>query len=96
MWGSVRPGVLIEAWWRGAGQRAEGMEAGERALAAGMVFQFPERHFLGSTIQEELVFGWPSRPDDGMARLGLTMRARAVCSPGPSTRTSLTPCFPRA
>jgi len=61
-----------------AGQKAEGMGAGDRAQAAGMVFQFPERHFLGSTIQEELVFGWPNRPDDGMARLALTMRTRAV------------------
>lgn len=24
-----------------------------------MVFQFPERHFLGHTILTELTFGWP-------------------------------------
>ena len=25
----------------------------------GLVFQFPERHFLGETLVEELTFGWP-------------------------------------
>lgn len=29
-----------------------------------MVFQFPERHFLGSTIRTELTFGWSNSPAD--------------------------------
>eukprot|EP00210_Caulerpa_lentillifera_P008837 g8432.t1 len=31
----------------------------ERLQSVGMVFQFPERHFLGHTIRTELTFGWP-------------------------------------
>lgn len=30
----------------------------ERSTQVGMVFQFPERHFLGHTIRSELTFGW--------------------------------------
>lgn len=32
----------------------------KRSEMVGMVFQFPERHFLGSTIENELTFGWPT------------------------------------
>lgn len=32
--------------------------AHERLQHVGMVFQFPERHFLGHNIQSELTFGW--------------------------------------
>ena len=31
----------------------------ERTKRVGLCFQFPERHFLGRTILEELTFGWP-------------------------------------
>ncbi|KAL0041839.1 hypothetical protein WJX79_006189 [Trebouxia sp. C0005] len=31
-------------------------ELGKRC---GLVFQFPERYFLGGTLQEEITFGWP-------------------------------------
>ena len=31
----------------------------ERTKKVGLCFQFPERHFLGRTILEELTFGWP-------------------------------------
>ena len=36
------------------------MSARERGAAAGLVFQFPERHFLGDSILAELTFGWPA------------------------------------
>ncbi|CAK0738148.1 hypothetical protein CVIRNUC_001001 [Coccomyxa viridis] len=32
----------------------------DRLSRTGLVFQFPERHFLASTLQQELVFGWPT------------------------------------
>lgn len=31
--------------------------------AAGLVFQFPERHFIGRTLGEELTVGWPQGPE---------------------------------
>lgn len=34
--------------------------AAERLARVGMVFQFPERHFLGRTVLQELTFGWPA------------------------------------
>lgn len=46
--------------------------AGRRARV-GMVFQFPERHFLGRTALEELTFGWPAN-----ARAFATRRTLAV------------------
>lgn len=35
------------------------ISAKNRLQRVGMVFQFPERHFLGHTIRSELTFGWP-------------------------------------
>ena len=37
----------------------KGTPAVERTKKVGLCFQFPERHFLGRTILEELTFGWP-------------------------------------
>lgn len=34
------------------------LAANERLGHVGMVFQFPERHFLGHNIRSELTFGW--------------------------------------
>eukprot|EP01023_Acetabularia_acetabulum_P055563 TRINITY_DN6426_c0_g1_i4.p1 TRINITY_DN6426_c0_g1~~TRINITY_DN6426_c0_g1_i4.p1 ORF type:complete len:283 (-),score=28.93 TRINITY_DN6426_c0_g1_i4:146-994(-) len=31
----------------------------ERNKKVGLVFQFPERHFVGGTIMQEICFGWP-------------------------------------
>ncbi|KAL3130860.1 hypothetical protein ABBQ38_000189 [Trebouxia sp. C0009 RCD-2024] len=36
-----------------------GMTPQELAKQCGLVFQFPERYFLGGTLQDEIVFGWP-------------------------------------
>ena len=38
------------------------------APTVGLVFQFPERHFLGDTLVEELTFGWPADPASRAAR----------------------------
>ena len=54
----------------------------ERAAAAGMVFQFPERHFLGDSLMQELTFGWPQRPQDWGTRQQLSVRLTHVsCAP---------------
>lgn len=46
-----------------------------RLRASGVVFQFPERHFLGSTLVEELTLGWP---ETGPGRTRLAQRAQQV------------------
>lgn len=38
---------------------AAAMTPQELAKRCGLVFQFPERYFLGGTLQEEITFGWP-------------------------------------
>ena len=35
----------------------------KRLDRVGLVFQFPERHFLGKTVLQELTFGWPQTPE---------------------------------
>lgn len=58
--------------------QAEGLSEQERAAAAGIVFQFPERHFLGDSILQELTFGWPQRAEDRIAREQLAERLTNV------------------
>jgi len=43
------------------GGLAEGAPLGmaERRERVGVVFQFPERHFLGDSVSQELAIGWP-------------------------------------
>lgn len=55
------------------GKTGPATPAAVRAQASGTVFQFPEFHFLGSTLEEELTLGWPQ---SGARRLGLAMTAR--------------------
>lgn len=51
------------------------LPAEARMAAAGLVFQFPERHFIGRTLGEELTVGWPS----GLSPAGMAERqARAA------------------
>lgn len=38
-----------------------------RMKEAGLVFQFPERHFLGETLQDELTISWPTTGPTAMA-----------------------------
>lgn len=45
------------------------------AARVGLVFQFPERHFLGATLADELTFGWPADPG---ARAAAALDAQAA------------------
>jgi len=49
-----------------------------RLARAGLVFQFPERHFVGATAVEELTFGWPRGAGAGPRRAELATAARAA------------------
>ena len=44
----------------GDGTRDDATPAAARLAKVGIVFQFPERHFLGKTVLQELTFGWPT------------------------------------
>tara|TARA_B100001540_G_scaffold16379_1_gene13959 strand:+ start:362 stop:1219 length:858 start_codon:yes stop_codon:yes gene_type:complete len=48
--------------------------AAERARRTGIVFQFPERHFLGRTVMQELTFGWPTSANAFASRRELAYR----------------------
>jgi len=50
----------------------------ERRAATGMLFQFPERHFLGTTVLEELTIGWPTGEKNYHARQQLAHRMELV------------------
>lgn len=45
---------------------------------AGLVFQFPERHFLGDSLLQELTFGWPQGTEGWAARQRLSERLMKV------------------
>ena len=61
---------------------ASGLPAQQRTQRAGIVFQFPERHFVGATLAEELTAGWPpgDTPQGLFARQALANRASKVLS----------------
>ena len=46
----------------------------ERLAKVGIVFQFPERHFLGKTMLQELTFGWPQTQNGFTKRRELAYR----------------------
>eukprot|EP00192_Tetraselmis_astigmatica_P019537 CAMPEP_0117650490 /NCGR_PEP_ID=MMETSP0804-20121206/1565_1 /TAXON_ID=1074897 /ORGANISM="Tetraselmis astigmatica, Strain CCMP880" /LENGTH=195 /DNA_ID=CAMNT_0005456361 /DNA_START=919 /DNA_END=1506 /DNA_ORIENTATION=- len=52
----------------------------ERRASVGMLFQFPERHFLGGTVLEELTVGWPVAPEHYWERQQLAQRMEQVIS----------------
>jgi energy-coupling factor transporter ATP-binding protein EcfA2 len=58
------------------------LPAQQRTQRAGIVFQFPERHFVGGTLAEELTAGWPlgDTPEGLFARQALATRASKVLS----------------
>lgn len=58
------------------------LSAQQRTQRAGIVFQFPERHFVGGTLAEELTAGWPlgDTPEGLFARQALATRASKVLS----------------
>ena len=47
---------------------------------AGLVFQFPERHFLGDSLLRELTFGWPQGAEGWAERQRLSERLMKVCA----------------
>jgi energy-coupling factor transporter ATP-binding protein EcfA2 len=56
----------------------KGLSMQARMAAASLVFQFPERHFVGATLAEELTAGWPVTPQGMARRQALTNRAYQV------------------
>jgi len=50
----------------------------ERRAAIGVLFQFPERHFLGTTTLEELTIGWPTGAANYHIRQHLAHRMELV------------------
>jgi len=66
----------------GGATAGSGLAAAARTAQTGLVFQFPERHFLGATIAEELTFGWAQRPEDMFIRQQMSLRLGKVrCQP---------------
>lgn len=62
-----------------AGPSGPALSSTERMQGAGIVFQFPERHFVGSTLQDELTIGWPVQgPDAALQQQVLTSRTYQV------------------
>jgi len=50
------------------------LSSARRLDRVGLVFQFPERHFLGNTMLQELTFGWPQSPESFPKRRQLALR----------------------
>jgi energy-coupling factor transport system ATP-binding protein len=63
---------------RFGGAAGEALPARARAAAAGLVFQFPERHFVGGTLGEELTLGWPPGASERAARSARAAAALAA------------------
>lgn len=67
------------------------LSASQRLSKVGMVFQFPERHFLGHDIQSELTFGWaPSAAafQDSIVRVNWALNATGLVDLGINTPTN--------
>eukprot|EP00887_Chlorella_sp_A99_P007857 scaffold20.g7857.t1 len=60
-----------------SGAASGGVPAAARMAHAGLVFQFPERHFLGGTLAQELTAGWPALPEGLAQRQTLVARTHA-------------------
>lgn len=62
------------------GEHGPPLTAQQRMSRAGIVFQFPERHFIGTTVGEEISAGWPGvdTPQGMAARQQLTLRTYQV------------------
>ncbi|MEW5307681.1 MAG: hypothetical protein WDW36_010059 [Sanguina aurantia] len=50
----------------------------QRMQRVGLVFQFPERHFLGEDLYTELTFGWPQQPGYELRSQDLATRMHQV------------------
>lgn len=54
------------------------LDSTSRLREAGMVFQFPERHFLGKSLQEELTMTWPAGPSAAALQPALVTKTYQV------------------
>ncbi|GIM03571.1 hypothetical protein Vretimale_8313 [Volvox reticuliferus] len=61
-----------------SGTAAAGLTVEERMQQVGLVFQFPERHFLGEDLMQELTFTWPRLMQHWAERQTLSARMRQV------------------
>lgn len=60
------------------GPSGASLDSTSRLQEAGMVFQFPERHFLGKTLQEELTMTWPAGPSAAALQPALVTKTYQV------------------
>ena len=58
----------------GADETRASTPSAERLAQVGIVFQFPERHFLGTTMLQELTFAWPQTQNGFTKRRELAYR----------------------
>jgi energy-coupling factor transporter ATP-binding protein EcfA2 len=74
------PGLAAQqaAAQQAAAAAADGLSSQERMAAAGLVFQFPERHFIGNTLSAELTAGWPVAMEQFALRQALAIRTQEV------------------
>mmetsp|Transcript_10062 Transcript_10062/g.21517 ORF Transcript_10062/g.21517 Transcript_10062/m.21517 type:complete len:350 (+) Transcript_10062:349-1398(+) len=63
-----------------SGSHSHTATAEERMQQVGLVFQFPERHFLGEDLFQELTFTWPRSARFYAERQALAMRVQQVMS----------------
>ncbi|PRW20876.1 ABC transporter I family member chloroplastic [Chlorella sorokiniana] len=74
------PAAAAAAAIPGNGAAAAGgaLPSEARMAQAGLVFQFPERHFIGRTMSAELTVGWPLAPEQVLERQALAVRTHQV------------------
>jgi energy-coupling factor transport system ATP-binding protein len=56
------------------------LSSAQRLARVGLVFQFPERHFLGKNMLQELTFGWPQTHESFNERRRLALRLQDALS----------------
>ncbi len=70
----------------------------QRMARVGLVFQFPERHFLGSDVFSELTFTWPRDPAAFLQQQALRARViqvRTLARSGMARRQLASAAWPR-
>lgn len=72
------PGATLAAAAAVAAPASAALTSEERMAQAGLVFQFPERHFIGRTMSAELTVGWPVAPEQLVTRTALAQRTHQV------------------
>ena len=75
--GLLKPTGGVVSVYRGDGGASASAAPPPPPPRVGLVFQFPERHFLGATLADEMTFGWPVSP---AARASAIVAAQATLS----------------